>query len=117
VEKLAHPGGLGHAIGHSAVLDLSTGAGDDRLPLGGPGDEVGAQEHSIARSGPARVGAAGPVGVGVDHKLRRRGRSKEEAIVDRASEVAQDALESGKMGCAYGGRPVGRRRRCRAGRR
>jgi hypothetical protein len=71
VEELAHPGGLCHAVGNSAVLDLYAGAGDDGLPLGGPGDEVGAQKHDIARGGPARVGAAAPVSVGVDHKLRR----------------------------------------------
>jgi hypothetical protein len=37
LEKLAQPGGLGHVVGHSAVLDLSAGARDDRLALGGPG--------------------------------------------------------------------------------
>jgi hypothetical protein len=41
VEELVHPGGLRHAVGHRAVLGLSAGAGDDRLPLGGPRDEVG----------------------------------------------------------------------------
>jgi hypothetical protein len=41
VEELAQPGGLRHAIGHGAVLSLCAGAGDDGLPLGGPGDEVG----------------------------------------------------------------------------
>jgi hypothetical protein len=43
VEQLAQPGGLCHAIGHDAVLGLYTGARDDGLPLGGPGDEVGAK--------------------------------------------------------------------------
>jgi hypothetical protein len=42
VEYLAHPGGLGHVVGHSTVLDLYTGVGDDRLSFGGPGDEVDA---------------------------------------------------------------------------
>jgi hypothetical protein len=42
VEWLAQPGGLGHAVGHSAVLGLYTGAGDDGPPLSGLGDEVGA---------------------------------------------------------------------------
>jgi hypothetical protein len=76
VEELAHPGGLCHAIGHSAVLGLGTGAGDDELPLGSSGNEVEAQEHGIAGGGPARVGAACPVSVGVDHKFRRRGWSE-----------------------------------------
>ena len=39
------------------------------MQLGGPGDEVGAEDHGIARSGPVRAGAAGPVSVGVDHKF------------------------------------------------
>jgi hypothetical protein len=72
VEELAHPGGLCHAVGHCAVLGLYARVGDDGLPLGGPGYEVGAQEHGIAEGGPARVGAAGLVSVGVEHKLRRR---------------------------------------------
>jgi hypothetical protein len=58
VEELAHPGGHCHAVGHRAVLSLSAGAGDDGLTLGSPGDEVGTQEYGIARSGPARIGAA-----------------------------------------------------------
>jgi hypothetical protein len=72
------------------------------LPLGGPADEVGAQEHIIARSGPTRVGTADPVGVGVDHKLQCRRRSKEEAVVEGAAEVVQDLLESGEMGLSWG---------------
>jgi hypothetical protein len=73
VEKLAHPRGLRHAVGHSAVLGLGAGAGDDGLPLGGLGDELGTQEYTIVGSGSACVGAADPVWVGVDHELRRRG--------------------------------------------
>jgi hypothetical protein len=42
VEELSQLRGLCHAVGHSTVLGLSTRARDDRLPLGGPGDEVGA---------------------------------------------------------------------------
>jgi hypothetical protein len=73
VEELAHPGSLCHTVGHNVVFGLCAGAGDDGLLLGGPRDEVGAQEHGIARSGPACVGAADPVSVGVDHKIQRRG--------------------------------------------
>jgi hypothetical protein len=40
VEELAQPGGFCHAVGHGTVLDLGTGAGDDGLPLGGPGNEM-----------------------------------------------------------------------------
>jgi hypothetical protein len=76
LEKLARLGGLCHAVGHSAVLGLCAGAGDDGLPFGGPEDEVGDQEHNITGSGPARVGTASPVSVGVHHELRRRGVSE-----------------------------------------
>jgi hypothetical protein len=41
LKQLAKPGGLGHAIAHIAILDLSARMGDDRLPLQRPGDEVG----------------------------------------------------------------------------
>jgi hypothetical protein len=101
VEELAHPGGLRHIVGHNAVLGLCAGARDDGLPLGGPGDEVDTEEHDIAGGGPARVGAADPVSVGVDHKLRRRGWS-EEAVVEGAAEVTQDPLESDEMGLPWG---------------
>jgi hypothetical protein len=57
LEKLAQPGGL------------CAGARDDRLPLGGLGDEVGTQEHGITGSRPACVRTASPVSVGVDHEL------------------------------------------------
>jgi hypothetical protein len=76
VEKLTQLGGLCHAVGYNAVLGLRAGAGDDNLPLGGPGDKVGAQEHGITRSGSVCVRIASPVSVGVDHELRCRGGSK-----------------------------------------
>jgi hypothetical protein len=98
VEELAQSGGLCHAVGHDTVLGLSTGARDDGLTLGGPRDEVGAQEHGVTGGGPARVGIANPVSVGVDHELRRRGWSEKEAVVEGAAEVAQNPLERGEMG-------------------
>jgi hypothetical protein len=76
VEELSQPGGLCHAVGHDVVLGFSAGARDGGLPFGGPRDEVGAQEHGVTGGGPARVGTASPVSVGVDHELRRRGWSK-----------------------------------------
>jgi hypothetical protein len=36
VKKLAHPRGLGHAVGHNAVLGLCAGAGDDEMLLDDP---------------------------------------------------------------------------------
>jgi hypothetical protein len=97
VEELSQPGGLCHAVGHNVVLGLSTGARDDGLPLGGLGDEVGAQEHGVTGGGSTRVRTASPVGVGVDHEFRHRGWSEKEVVVEGAAKVAQDPLESGVM--------------------
>jgi hypothetical protein len=33
MKKLTKPGSLGHAIGHTVILGLSAGVGDDGLPL------------------------------------------------------------------------------------
>jgi hypothetical protein len=63
---------LSHIVDHDAVLGLGAGSGDDRLALGQPGDEVVPEEHGIARGGPACVGTACPVGIGVDVKLCSR---------------------------------------------
>jgi hypothetical protein len=63
LEKLAQPESLNHAIGHNAVLDLSFGVRDNRLSLGGLGDEVGAQEHDVTRSGPACIKEVCHIGV------------------------------------------------------
>jgi hypothetical protein len=101
VEELAHPGCLCHAVGHNAVLSLGAGARDNGLPLGGPRDKVGAQEHGIAGGEPMRVGAAGPVTVDVDHKFRRRGWSEEKVVVEGAPEVPQNPLEGGEVGLPW----------------
>jgi hypothetical protein len=73
MEKLAHPGGLCCVVGHSVVLGLCAVAGDNGLPLGSPGDEVGTEEHGVTGGGPVSVRTASPVSIGVDHELRRRG--------------------------------------------
>ena len=62
---------LGHAVSDSPVLRLSTGAGDNWLLLGRPGDQVAAQEDGVTGSGATSVRAASPVSVGVDHQLSR----------------------------------------------
>jgi hypothetical protein len=62
-----------HVVGHGVILSLGVGEGDDVLALGGPGDEVVAEEHSIARDGPTCIWAACPVCIRVDHQLRGGG--------------------------------------------
>jgi hypothetical protein len=63
LEQLTEPGYFSHTIGHSVILGLTTGGGDDRLPLRQPGDKVGTQERDVDRSGPACVGVANLVGL------------------------------------------------------
>jgi hypothetical protein len=76
LKKPTEPGGLDHIAGHNTIPVLNARAGDDGLPLRGPGNEVGAQKHDVAGCGQARVRAANLVDVGVDHQLRSRGGSK-----------------------------------------
>jgi hypothetical protein len=56
-EQLTGPRNIGHVVGHNAILGLSTRAGDDRLLLSGPRDEVGAQKHGVDRDEPTHVEA------------------------------------------------------------
>jgi hypothetical protein len=48
LEELLEPTSFSHAIGHGVILNLGARLGDDVPVLGGPGNEVGIQEHSIA---------------------------------------------------------------------
>ena len=49
-QELSKPGRLCHAVSNSSVLRLGTGAGDNRLPLGRPGDQVATQVESSKQS-------------------------------------------------------------------
>jgi hypothetical protein len=55
LKELPQPAGLHHDIGHGLALSLSTRVGDDVLMLRRLGDEVDAEEHSIAQCGPTCV--------------------------------------------------------------
>ena len=54
------------------------------LALGGPRDEAATEENSVAGGRAAGVGAAGPVSVGVDHKLSRSRARNDKAKVKSA---------------------------------
>jgi hypothetical protein len=98
MQELAQPGGLSHTIGDDMVLDFGTGAGDDNLPLGGPGDQVVPEEHDIARRGATNVRAANPVGVGVDDQVGAGRAAQQQAEVRRLTKIAQDALHGRQVG-------------------
>ena len=96
-QELSKSGRLRHAVSDSTVLRLCTGVGDNRLPLGRPGDKVAAQEDGIAGSGVASVRTGSPVSVGVDNQLSRGGSVKNQAEVNSATDVAEESLQRSKM--------------------
>jgi hypothetical protein len=75
------PAGLRHTIGHGPILGLGTRAGDDVLMLRRPGDEVGAEEHSVARGGLACVRATRLLRISVDCQLEGGRAPQEKAII------------------------------------
>jgi hypothetical protein len=48
MEQLPQPSGLGHTIRDNTVLDLRVGTGDDSLPFGRPGCQIGPEEDRVA---------------------------------------------------------------------
>jgi hypothetical protein len=48
MEQLPQPSGFSHTIGDDTVLGLHAGMGDDSLPFGRPGHQIGSQEDCIA---------------------------------------------------------------------
>jgi hypothetical protein len=96
-QELSKPGRLRHAVSDSKVLRLVTESGDNRLPLGRPGDKVAAQEDGIDGSGAASVRTASPVSVGIDNQLSRGGSVKNQAEVNSATNVVEESLQRNKM--------------------
>jgi hypothetical protein len=75
LKELPEPTCFSHAVGHGAILSLGAGARDDVLALGGLGDKVVAEEHSLAQGRLACIRAARPVCIRVDRQLRGGGRT------------------------------------------
>jgi hypothetical protein len=69
MEVLPEPTSFSHAIGHGTILILIAQLGDNVLALGGPGDEVVIEEHSVARGRLACIRATRPVCIRVNHQL------------------------------------------------
>jgi len=96
-QELSKPGRLRHAVSDSTVLRLGTGAVDNRLLLGRPGDQVAAQEDGVAGGGATSVPAASPVSVCVDHQLSRGRAVKYQAEVNSATDVSEETLQRTKV--------------------
>jgi hypothetical protein len=76
LEKLMGPGGLGHAVGHNAVLGLSAGAGDNELLLRGPGTRhnwMWAYACRCSQPSQRRCRPRAPTLVKVEGEQRRKG--------------------------------------------
>jgi hypothetical protein len=89
LKELSETTRFNHVVGHNVILSLSAQSGDDVLALGGPGDEVVTEEHSIARGGLACIRTTCPVRICVDRQLGGGGRASQvEAEVQGASQIA-----------------------------
>jgi len=84
LQELAKPGCLSNAVGNSPVFGLGAGPRDGGLALGGPRDEAVAEEDCIPGGGAMGVGAASPVGVGVDGELSWSRPGNDKAVADGA---------------------------------
>jgi hypothetical protein len=69
LEELPEPTSFSYAVGHGAILSLDARARDDVLALGGSGDEIVAEKHSVAQGGPTCIRATRPVRIHVDRQL------------------------------------------------
>ena len=96
-EELAQPCSFYNSISHSVILSFSTRPRDGVLTLGGPGDEVITEEHSIARGGLACIRTAGPIKISVYDKISGGGRSQQKTQMKRALDIAKNALQSLKV--------------------
>jgi hypothetical protein len=66
LEELSDPTSFNHTIVHDTILSLNARSGGDVLALGGLGDEVVTEEHSIAHDVPTCIRATHPVRIRVD---------------------------------------------------
>jgi hypothetical protein len=97
LEVLPEPTRFGHVVGHDTILSLSVRPRDDVLPVGGPGDKVITEEHSVARGGPSCIRATHPIHIRVNRLRGGGGASQVEDEVQGASQIAQDVLHHGEV--------------------
>jgi hypothetical protein len=89
LEELPEQTSFSHAVGHDVILSLSARSRNDVLALGGPGDEVVTEEHSVAQGGPICIRATYPVCIRVDRQFRGGGGALQvDAKVQGASQIA-----------------------------
>jgi hypothetical protein len=71
------------------------------LSLGRQGDQVAAEENGIRGGGAVSLRTTSPISVSVDNQLSRGGAEKDQVGVDRATDVAEEALQRSKMGLPW----------------
>lgn len=97
MEKLSKPASFSHCIGHCPIFCLGTRARYSKLTFGGPGDQVVAKEHSITRGGFPGVRTTCPISIRVCTQVNSGGAADVKTIINRATDITQDAFESSKM--------------------
>jgi hypothetical protein len=97
LEKLTKPIALGDGMRNRAVLSLSTGTGHRRLALGGPRDQIVAEDDAVAGHRAPGVWTARPVRVEVRGEGVNRPEAEVEAGGQSALHVAEDALDQREM--------------------
>lgn len=69
LEKLTQPGSFNNAIIDGAIIRLSAQAWDNVLTLGGLGDKVATEKHSIAQARLDCIRITHPISISVDDDL------------------------------------------------
>jgi hypothetical protein len=87
-QELSKPGSFSNDINNNMVFCFTTGVRNRVLALGRPGDQVVAEEDSIARCGSAGVRTARPIGIRVNDQLSLRSWAKEQPQMQSASDVS-----------------------------
>jgi hypothetical protein len=90
---LAKPRSLHNTISNKLVFCFCIRARYCVLSLGGPGDEVVTKEDYIPGRGPTSVGAPGPIGVRVDHKLGCGLSTKKKTKIQSVLKIAYNAFQ------------------------
>lgn len=92
-KQLAHPTALSDGMSDSPVLSFHAGAGDGRLSLEGPRDEIIPEVDAVAQRRASHVGAASPVGIGVHRQGRCGGGTQRETMVEGPFDVPQNSFD------------------------
>lgn len=87
-QELADPATLSYGISDGAVLNLSTGARDCSISLGGPRNMVIVEVHAVSGGRLTRVRTIRPISVRVSRRGGVRRDMKLKTVVESALDIA-----------------------------